>query len=161
VTSPSAAQDGNTALIKAAFEGHLEVVKQLLEAGADKDVQNKVRPWGLRARRRARRRGAWGAAGMRGGGGGGGGGTGAGVRGGSRGGVRFSGCGNAGTPRGAAEGGNCGATDALVGAAGRGALARLVPAPLTTRCPDLWRHAAAAFGRARGGAPVAKDRGVA
>jgi len=65
--------------MNAAYEGHLEVVKQLLEAGADKDVQNKVRPRGLRARRRARQRGTWGAAGLRGGGGGGGGG-GAGLR---------------------------------------------------------------------------------
>ena len=60
---PSAAQNGATALIIAASNGHLEVVKQLLEAGADKDVQNKVRSRRLRARRRARRRGVWGTAG--------------------------------------------------------------------------------------------------
>ena len=67
VTAPhSAAQwSGNTALIWAASNGHLEVVKQLLEAGADKDVQNKVQPRGLRARLRAWRRSAWGAADLR------------------------------------------------------------------------------------------------
>ena len=53
---PSAAQNGNTALMKAAYKGHLEVVKQLLEAGADKDVQDKVQPRGLRARRVGRGR---------------------------------------------------------------------------------------------------------
>ena len=41
----SAAQNGYTALIKGALQGHLEVVKQLLEAGADKEKKSKVRPW--------------------------------------------------------------------------------------------------------------------
>ena len=36
--------------MEAACNGHLEVVKQLLEAGANKDKQTKVRPRGLRAR---------------------------------------------------------------------------------------------------------------
>ena len=42
--SSSAAQFGSSALIFATMNGHLEVVKQLLKAGVDKEVQNFVRP---------------------------------------------------------------------------------------------------------------------
>ena len=35
-------QNGNTALIRAGFKGHLQTVQELLKRGADKDVQNKV-----------------------------------------------------------------------------------------------------------------------
>ena len=55
------------ALMIAAEHGHLDVVNQLLEAGAGKDLLNQVRPKGQWGRRRAARRGAWGAAGLRGG----------------------------------------------------------------------------------------------
>ena len=36
-------QSGRTALISAAFEGHTECVRLLLEGGADKDVKTTVR----------------------------------------------------------------------------------------------------------------------
>ena len=36
-------QFGDTALIRAAGEGHLQIVQQLLKSGADTDLQNKVR----------------------------------------------------------------------------------------------------------------------
>ena len=36
-------QNGDTALICACREGNIGIVKVLLEAGADKDIQNKVR----------------------------------------------------------------------------------------------------------------------
>ena len=129
VTPPSAAQTGATALMEAASNGHLEVVKQLLEAGANTDKQDNVRPQGTAgaaarqggAARGARPGCAAAAAAVLVGGGV------CGLRG-----VRFSGCGNAGTPRGSADAGNCGASDALVGAAGRAALAVLVPALLGT-----------------------------
>jgi len=55
----------------AAENGHVEVVKQLLEAGADTDLKDDVRPSGLRAQGQRARRGAWGVAGLRSGGGGG------------------------------------------------------------------------------------------
>ena len=45
----AAAQHGNTALIIAALRGHLDVVTQLLEAGADTNKTDSVRPLGLRA----------------------------------------------------------------------------------------------------------------
>ena len=105
------------------------MVKQLLEAGADKDVQDKVRPRGLQARLRAWRRGAWGAADLRGGGGGGG------LWGD---GMRVAGWGplfrlwERGDAARHGGWGNYGATVALIGAAGRAALALLVPAPLAT-----------------------------
>ena len=35
-------QEGNTALIRASENGHLEVLRLLLNAGADSNVQNKV-----------------------------------------------------------------------------------------------------------------------
>ena len=35
-------QGGNTALIHAADEGHLEIVQQLLKSGANTDLQNDV-----------------------------------------------------------------------------------------------------------------------
>ena len=35
-------QDGDTALIRAADEGHVDVVKVLLDAGANKDHQSEV-----------------------------------------------------------------------------------------------------------------------
>ena len=38
----SCLQDGWTAMIYAAEEGHVEVVDRLLAAGADKDAHNKV-----------------------------------------------------------------------------------------------------------------------
>ena len=38
----SCLQDGWTATIWAALNGHVEVVDRLLAAGADKDAQNKV-----------------------------------------------------------------------------------------------------------------------
>ena len=37
------AQDGNTALMVACIEDKVDVVKVLLQAGADKDIQNNVR----------------------------------------------------------------------------------------------------------------------
>lgn len=37
-------QDGNTPLLLAAFKGEAETVRVLLEAGADKDKANKVKP---------------------------------------------------------------------------------------------------------------------
>ena len=40
-TSPCT-QDGDTALMLAAYEGHLDIVKLLLERGAQTDLQNKV-----------------------------------------------------------------------------------------------------------------------
>ena len=36
-------QDGETALMKAALKGHGDIVKLLLESGAQKDLQNEVR----------------------------------------------------------------------------------------------------------------------
>ena len=36
-------QDGDTALLLACREGKVDVVKVLLQAGADKNIQNKVR----------------------------------------------------------------------------------------------------------------------
>ena len=40
-------QDGSTGLILASSEGHLEVVKALLDAGADKEARDQVsgRSW--------------------------------------------------------------------------------------------------------------------
>jgi ankyrin repeat protein len=45
-------QDGNTALISAAENGHLELVKVLVDAGADEEKENEVsivvpymKPW--------------------------------------------------------------------------------------------------------------------
>ena len=38
----SCLQDGRTAMMGAAGNGHVEVVDRLLAAGADKDAQNKV-----------------------------------------------------------------------------------------------------------------------
>ena len=35
-------QDGETALMKAAWDGHTEVVDVLVKAGANKDLQNEV-----------------------------------------------------------------------------------------------------------------------
>ena len=40
----SASQNGNTALINAAKKEYLDVVQQLLEAGADTEKKDKVRP---------------------------------------------------------------------------------------------------------------------
>ena len=39
---PHARQDGNTALIWAACNGHLEVVRVMLAAGVDKEAKEKV-----------------------------------------------------------------------------------------------------------------------
>ncbi len=36
-------QNGNTALMSAAFEGHVECVRVLLQAGADPSMANNVR----------------------------------------------------------------------------------------------------------------------
>lgn len=36
------AQDGNTALLMAAKHGHADVLKLLLEAGADANIENEV-----------------------------------------------------------------------------------------------------------------------
>ena len=38
----SCLQDGRTAMMLAAFEGHVEVVDRLLAAGADKDARDDV-----------------------------------------------------------------------------------------------------------------------
>ena len=38
----SCLQDGETAMMEAAYYGHVEVVDRLLAAGADKDAQDEV-----------------------------------------------------------------------------------------------------------------------
>ena len=46
-TLPTPLQDGFTPLNNAAFKGHLEIVRLLLDRGADKEARDKVRgDWG-------------------------------------------------------------------------------------------------------------------